>query len=88
MDVKPALEGPPMLWVEWDCRRCGFTGGVARTTFTVPEGFPEAAMRQLLVDCKKHLIQRHYQLHQCLATVEDFTLRPTVPQDKVLVDRR
>lgn len=83
-----AFEGPPLLWVAWTCRRCGGEG-VARTTFTIPEGFPEESMRALLTDLRvKKLIPRHYALHRCFAVADDFALRPTVPQEKVLVDRR
>ena len=87
--IKPALEGPPQLWVKWSCRRCGFTGGVARATFHIPEGFPEESMRLLLNDLRlKKLIPRHYELHKCLAVADDFIIEPTVPDHKVLVDRR
>lgn len=86
--VTPRIDGPPMLWVKWSCRRCG-GDGVARTTFTIPEGFPEDAMRALLTDLRvKKLIPRHLELHQCYALADDFDLQPTVPQHKVLVDRR
>jgi hypothetical protein len=82
------IEGPPQLWVKWTCRRCG-EGGVARTTFTIPEWFPEDAMRALLTDLRvKKLIPKHYVLHRCFAVADDFLIEATVPDHKVLVDRR
>lgn len=86
--MAPTFEGPPQLWVAWTCRRCGGTG-VARTTFMVPEGFPEESMRALLADLRvRKLIPKHYALHQCFAVADDFDIQPTVPNHKVLIDRR
>lgn len=78
------IPGAPLLWVRWDCRRCGHTGGVARTTVPlVDRTWTEAMMRHLLDGLRRKLVRIH-QKQGCIATIEDFHIYRGAPDDKVL----
>lgn len=79
------LTSPPLFSVAWSCRRCGHTGGVARTTaaFITP-GTPEPIMRELFASLRRKLVKIHLR-QGCVASVEDFVIARTQPTEKPIV---
>jgi hypothetical protein len=80
------IPGPSQLYVQWSCRRCGHTGGIARTTIPVTPEWNEAMMRELLSTLRRKLVRKHL-LQACFATVDDFDFAAFVPQGQTLLDR-
>lgn len=65
----------PAVYVGWGCRRCGHTGGVARTTLPVPAEWPEAYGRVMFLQLRHKLVRVH-QKSGCIATPDDFHFYP------------
>jgi hypothetical protein len=74
-----AIPGPSQLQVRWGCRRCGFTGGLARSKLPVTVEWTEDMVRPLLVRLRVKLVGKHYAQQACLAGVDDFTIERYVP---------
>lgn len=68
------------LWVSWSCRRCGHSGGVARTTFPM-SGADEAMVRQLLAESRPHVVRIHAR-SGCIASPDDIRIERYVPTDR------
>lgn len=73
-----AFPDTAQLFVRWGCRRCGFSGGLAKTTFPVSQQWNEEMMRPLLDALRLKLVKKH-QLHlfqkagaYCLPSPDDF----------------
>jgi hypothetical protein len=80
------LAGPPQLYVQWACRRCGFTGGVAKTTLPLNVAeFTEPMMQELLATLRRKLVRKH-QRQGCIAVPDDFRIERFVPNGKTLLD--
>ncbi len=74
------IAGPPLTYVSWGCKRCGFTGGVANTTFPLDPHWTEEMGRTLFRTLRQKLVRKHQRLHGCIATLEDFAIGPHIPQ--------
>ncbi len=73
------------FYVRWSCRRCGHTGGFARTTMPiVTPDWTEPMMRNLLNGLRRKLIGVHMRGQGCIAVGDDFVLERGVPSDKVI----
>lgn len=68
------ISTPPNVYVGWGCRRCGLTGGIARTTFPLDTRWDEAMGRQLFTELRLKLTRVH-QKQGCFASPDDFTFR-------------
>lgn len=80
------IAGPPQLYVQWACRRCGFAKGVARTTLPLDYGdFTEPMMQELLATLRRKLVRKH-QRQRCIAVPDDFRIERFVPRGKTLLD--
>lgn len=68
------LAAPALLYVRWDCRRCGHTGGMARTT--IPFDLTQADAFQLIAqqELRKKLVRVHQAKQGCIALPEDFVI--------------
>ncbi len=79
------LESPPLLWVRWDCRRCGHKGGVARTTMPIVDtASSETYLRALFDHLRLKLVKIHQRHTTCIATPDDFVIYRGVPDGKTL----
>lgn len=76
------IPGPSLLYVRWSCRRCGHTGGVARTTVPVDETFRGELLRTLLDSARQKIVRIHQRGQGCIALPADVVLEPYVPQGK------
>lgn len=81
------LAGPSLTYVSWGCRRCGHTGGVARTTVPIPNNWTEEMGRVLFRTLRVHLVKTHQRESQnrgriCVAAPEDFTIGQYIPPGK------
>jgi hypothetical protein len=74
------VAAPPLTYVSWGCRRCGFTGGIARTTIPLDASWSEAMGRTMFATLRQKLIRVHMK-RGCIATRDDFTVRPYEPRD-------
>lgn len=75
----------PSFVVKWDCRRCGHTGGVAKTTLPlVDRTWTEGMMRPLLDSLRVKLVKVH-QRQGCIASVEDFLVYRATEEDAQIV---
>jgi len=79
------LAGPPLTYITWGCKRCGFRGGTANTTFPIAPNWNEEMGRTLFTELRKKLMRKHLERHRCMATMEDFIITPFVPQGKSVV---
>lgn len=86
-----AVQSPPLIFVGWNCRRCGHTGGVARTTVPIPvEALTEPVVRQLLEGLRNKLVKVHQREsfdrgQVCVASPSDFDIVKFVPETKTQV---
>ena len=69
-----ALAMPPLVYVQWGCRRCGHQGGIARTTVPLDTTWTEGMGRTLFDQLRLKLVRVH-QKSGCIATPSDFTFR-------------
>lgn len=74
------VPGPSLFYLRWSCRRCGHTGGVARTTIPVDETFRGELMRTLLEGARRKIARVHQRGQGCIAAPGDFILEPFVPE--------
>jgi hypothetical protein len=65
---------PPLIAVSWSCRRCGHTGGVAKTTFPIEPTFNDAMWPTMLAELRKKLVRVHQRGQGCIAIPEDFVI--------------
>jgi len=79
-----SLVTPPLTYVSWSCRRCGHTGGVARTTIPLESKWSESMGRELFTTLRQKLVRVH-QKQGCIAIPEDFVIGRYVPKGKALV---
>lgn len=68
------LAGPPLVTVGWSCRRCGHTGGMARTTFPIEPTWTTAMGATMLAELRKKLVRVHQRGQGCIALPEDFVI--------------
>jgi len=78
------IPASPPLFVHWRCRRCGHTGGYARTTIPVTADWNEAMMRALFDSLRRKLVKIHLK-QGCVACVDDFVIARGAPEDKTVV---
>jgi len=71
-DVKIAT--PPLLMVSWSCKRCGHTGGVAKTTIPIEPTFVTAMGAVMLSQLKQKLVRVHQRGQGCIAIPDDFVI--------------
>ena len=76
-DIK--LAAPPLTYVSWGCRRCGFAGGTARTTFPVERNWSEEMGRALFTTLREKLVRVHQAKHGCVAALDDFIIGKYAP---------
>lgn len=74
------IAGPSLIYVTWDCRRCGHIGGKARTTIPLETTWTEA-MGRVLFQTLKEKLSRFHQKHGCIAVPDDFRIRRYEPTD-------
>lgn len=80
------IPGPSLLYVKWSCRRCGHTGGVARTTIPVDASFKGELMQQLMRSAREKVQRVHQRGQGCVASGSDFVFEAYVPDGKTLLD--
>ena len=74
------------LVVCWDCRRCGHTGGVARTTVPIIDrSWTEDMFRHLFDALRLKLVKVHMRSGSCIPTPEDFIVRRATEEEAKLV---
>lgn len=68
------IAAPALLYVRWDCQRCGHTGGMARTT--IPFDLSGSADMRAVMESqlRKKLVRSHQAKQGCIALPEDFTI--------------
>ena len=67
------LAAPALIYMRWDCARCGHTGGMARTT--VPFALDSADLHAIMIDqLRKKLVRTHQAKQGCIALPEDFVI--------------
>jgi hypothetical protein len=73
------LAAPALIYVRWSCRRCGHTGGMARTT--IPFDLAEAASLQAVmhVQLRNKLVRVHANRQGCIALPTDFEIQRVNP---------
>lgn len=71
---KVQIATPPLLAVSWSCKRCGHTGGVAKTTFPIEPTFTTAMGHVMLQSLRKKLVRLHQARQGCVAIPEDFVI--------------
>lgn len=86
MGASLVIPGASTLYVQWSCRRCGHKGGIAKTTFPITTEWNEPLIRPLLDALKQKLVRVHMKAG-CIATMEDFSVAPYVPDGRTLLDR-
>ncbi len=80
------IPGNHVFFVRWSCRRCGHTGGVAKTTIPLPESaLTTAVVKNLFEALKQKLVKKHLSGQGCVATIEDFRIERGTPQDAAIV---
>jgi hypothetical protein len=79
------LATPPLTYVSWGCRRCGFKGGIANTTFPIDPHWTEELGRTLFTTLRLKLVRVHQAKHGCVASSDDFVLGRHVPEGKTIV---
>ena len=76
------IPGPPALYVRWSCRRCGHTGGFAKTTLPiVDKTWTEDMMRYLFDVLRLKLVKVHARGQGCIAAPDDFKIERGAPED-------
>jgi hypothetical protein len=65
---------PPLVYVSWSCRRCGHTGGMARTTFPIDTRWTEGMGRTLFDQLRLKLVRVHQAKQACIAVPDDFVI--------------
>jgi len=73
-----AIATPSLIWVAWSCRRCGHTGGVARTTIPLETYWTESMGREMFAQLRQKLVRVHMK-QGCIAVPDDFVLSRHVP---------
>ena len=79
------IVGPPLTYVSWGCRRCGFRNGVANTTFPIDPHWTEEMGRSLFLMLRQKLARKHQALHGCVAALDDFIIGPHVSKNKAVI---
>lgn len=80
------IPGNHVLFVRWECRRCGFATGVAKTTIPLPaDALTEPVMRNLFDALRQKLVKIHSAAQGCIATVEDFRIMRGTPEHAKIV---
>lgn len=77
----------PLIYVSWACRRCGHTGGVARTTFPIATSWSESMGRVMFQTLRDKLVRSHQRESLdrgriCVAIPDDFVIGRYVPPGK------
>jgi len=75
----------PAFYVRWSCRRCGHTGGLAKSNIPINPQWNEAMMRTLFDSLRTKLVQIHARGQGCLAAHGDFMLERGCPEDAEIV---
>lgn len=79
------IPGQHTFFVRWSCRRCGHTGGVAKTTIPLPQdALTDPVVRNLFTALRDKLVRKH-QLQGCIACREDFRIERGTPEDATIV---
>jgi hypothetical protein len=82
-----SIPGPATFYVRWGCRRCGHTGGFAKTTVPiVTKEWTEPMVRNLLDALRLKLVKVHMKEsvehgRPCIPTPSDFHIERGVPSD-------
>lgn len=79
------VAAPALLYVRWDCTRCGHTGGMARTTIPFDLSHHEAFQRIAQDELRKKLVRVHQAKQGCIALPDDFTIWRVNPHGDRLV---
>lgn len=69
-----AVVAPALVYVRWDCRRCGHTGGMARTTIPFDLSEHEAMQMIMHQTLRQKLVRMHQAKQGCIALPEDFVI--------------
>ena len=75
------LAAPPLTYMTWGCRRCGFAGGMARTTIPLTQRWSEEMGREMFATLRKKLVRVHQAKQGCIAVPDDFILSRYDPRD-------
>lgn len=79
------IPGPHVFYVRWSCRRCGHTGGFAKTTLPiVTKEWTEPMMRNLFDALRLKLVKVHMRSQACVPTPDDFIIERGVPGDATI----
>lgn len=76
-----AVAHPDATYVRWGCKRCGFRGGMARTTVpfdfsqTQRDGSRDVIFKALI----EALVRKHLQRSGCWALETEFVIEPCNP---------
>lgn len=81
-----SIPGTPTFVVRWSCRRCGHTGGVAKTAVPiVTKDWTEPMIRNLLDALRQKLVKVHMRQGKCIPTIEDFIIERGCEEDVRIV---
>lgn len=73
------IAAPALIYVRWDCTRCGHQGGMARTTIPFDLSHAEAMQAILQGELRRKLVRVHQAKQGCIALPSDFLITRVNP---------